>query len=97
MDGKFEETFVDIMNFVERNYRVIAKKESRAIAGLSMGGMGTFDIVRRYPNLFAAAMPICGGANPDNSGILKKTSWWIFHGLKDNIVDPLFPGLWQML
>ena len=28
-----------------------------------MGGMGTFDIVMRYPNLFAAATPICGGAN----------------------------------
>ena len=38
MDGKFEETFMDIMKFVESSYRVKANKQSRAIAGLSMGG-----------------------------------------------------------
>lgn len=52
MDGKFEETFIDIMNFVESNYRTIAKKESRAIAGLSMGGYHTSYISRYYPNTF---------------------------------------------
>jgi enterochelin esterase-like enzyme len=52
MDGKFEETFIDIINFVERNYRVRAKKESRALAGLSMGGYHTSYISRYYPNTF---------------------------------------------
>ena len=33
------------------------------IAGLSMGGMGTFDMLCRYPDLFAAAIPICGGVD----------------------------------
>ena len=32
------------------------------IAGLSMGGYGTFELVSRRPDLFAAAVPICGGA-----------------------------------
>lgn len=52
MDGKFEETFIDIMKFVERNYRVKATKESCAIAGLSMGGYHTCYISRYYPNTF---------------------------------------------
>ncbi|MBN1131599.1 MAG: esterase [Bacteroidales bacterium] len=52
MDGKMEETFMDIIKFVEGNYRVIPKKEGRAIAGLSMGGYHTLHISRYYPNTF---------------------------------------------
>jgi len=52
MDGKFEETFIDVIKFVESNYRVIPKKESRAIAGLSMGGFHSLHISRYYPNTF---------------------------------------------
>lgn len=58
------------------------------VAGLSMGGMGTFEIVRRNPKTFAAAIPICGGASPATAGKLKKVNWWVFHGAKDNVVPP---------
>lgn len=60
------------------------------VGGLSMGGMGTFELVRRNPSLFAAAFPICGGAHPATAPLLLKTNWWIFHGLKDDVVDPEF-------
>ncbi len=60
------------------------------VGGLSMGGMGTYELVGRNPSLFAAAFPICGGANPSIAGKLKKIQWWIFHGAKDKIVDPLY-------
>ncbi len=52
MDGTYEATFPDIKNFVERNYRVKADKEDRAIAGLSMGGYHSLHISRYYPNTF---------------------------------------------
>jgi len=52
MDGKFEETFPDVIRFIESNYRVIPKKEGRAIAGLSMGGYHSLHISRYYPNTF---------------------------------------------
>jgi enterochelin esterase-like enzyme len=52
MDGKFEETFMDVIRFVENNYRVKADKGSRAIAGLSMGGYHALHISRYYPNTF---------------------------------------------
>ncbi|HLN54553.1 MAG TPA: alpha/beta hydrolase-fold protein [Bacteroidales bacterium] len=52
MDGKYEETFMDIVKFIESNYRVINKKEGRAIAGLSMGGYHSLHISRYYPNTF---------------------------------------------
>lgn len=64
MDGKYEETFMDIVRFVESNYRVKTEKAGRAIAGLSMGGYHTLHISRYYPNTFdyiglfsAAIMP----------------------------------------
>lgn len=52
MDGKYEETFGDIVSFVEARYRVIAKKSGRAIAGLSMGGFHSLHISRYYPDMF---------------------------------------------
>ncbi len=52
MDGKFEETFPDVIKFIESNYRVKAEKSGRAIAGLSMGGYHSLHISRYYPNMF---------------------------------------------
>lgn len=52
MDGKYEETFPDILKFVESNYRVKADKADRAVAGLSMGGYHSLHISRNYPNTF---------------------------------------------
>ncbi len=57
------------------------------IGGLSMGGMGTFEMLWRKPGFFAAAFPICGGGNP----ALAKTyadglPIWVFHGDKDPTV-----------
>ncbi len=58
------------------------------LGGLSLGGMGTFDLLARYPGFFAAAFPICG-AGPADKGIkfARKTAIWIFHGEKDPVVD----------
>jgi enterochelin esterase family protein len=52
MDGKFEETFMDVVKFVESNYRVKGDKSGRAVAGLSMGGYHSLHISRYYPNTF---------------------------------------------
>jgi len=52
MDGKMEETFMDIIKFVESSYRVQNNKESRAVAGLSMGGFHSLHISRYYPDTF---------------------------------------------
>ncbi len=55
--------------------------------GLSMGGMGTFELLRRKPKIFAAAFTICGGDNTENAKIYaRKVPLWIFHGGKDSVV-----------
>lgn len=64
------------------------EKDQVYVMGLSMGGMGTFEIVSRNPKLFAAAVPICGGANPAVAKKLRKVEWWVFHGAKDDVVPP---------
>lgn len=61
------------------------------IAGLSMGGMGTFDMLCRFPDFFAAAIPICGGVNIYRlSNIRTKTSIRIYHGDADSVVPVTF-------
>ncbi|MGB5316892.1 MAG: alpha/beta hydrolase-fold protein [Robiginitalea sp.] len=52
MDGTYEATFMDVIRFVEDNYRVRAQKADRAIAGLSMGGFHAMHISRYYPDTF---------------------------------------------
>ena len=75
-------------------HEIIAKypvqKKKIYVGGLSMGGMGTFEIVARNPGLFAAAFPICGGGDPSTAKKLKKTNWWVFHGAKDDVVPPAY-------
>ena len=67
----------------------VNKKQVYA-GGLSMGGMGTFEIAARNPKLFAAAFPICGGGDPATAKKMRKIKWWVFHGAKDDVVPPSF-------
>jgi predicted peptidase len=58
------------------------------ISGLSMGGMGTFESVYRYPDLYAAALPICGGGDVSRyDKRVTKTPFWVFHGAADAVVN----------
>jgi len=64
MEGSMEESFPDIVNFVDKNYRTVKTKSGRAIAGLSMGGFHSLHISKQYPDMFnyvglfsAAIMP----------------------------------------
>lgn len=62
-------------------------KQQVYIGGLSMGGMGTFEMLWRMPNVFAAAFPICGGGDVTKAKkYAKHTAVWVFHGAKDNVV-----------
>lgn len=56
------------------------------VGGLSMGGMGTYELLRRKRNTFAAAFAICGGDHVANIQRYKKVPLWIFHGEKDDVV-----------
>lgn len=58
------------------------------ITGLSMGGMGTYEAVYRYPKTFAAATPICGGGDVVRyDKRVTKIPFRVFHGAVDAVVD----------
>lgn len=60
------------------------------ITGISMGGFGTFDAIERYPHLFAAAVPVCGGGDISKASTIAHIPMWIFHGSEDPTVNPLY-------
>ncbi|MDD6016124.1 MAG: alpha/beta hydrolase-fold protein [Prevotellaceae bacterium] len=50
--ASMEESFMDIVNYVDSYYKTIKKRSGRAVTGLSMGGGHTFGISRLYPETF---------------------------------------------
>ena len=56
------------------------------VTGMSMGGYGTWDIITRYPKKFAAAMPLCGGADEKEARRLVNIPIRTFHGTLDKAV-----------
>ena len=68
-----------------------ADKNRIYLSGLSNGGMGSFELLKHRPNMFASAVIICGGGNPAwAKEFAKSTSVWIAHGSNDQVVNPNF-------
>ncbi|MFI5158079.1 MAG: prolyl oligopeptidase family serine peptidase [Sphingobacteriales bacterium] len=88
-DGKPTQAMSALMAMVDEFLdKPFVNKHQVYIGGLSMGGMGTFEIIGREPNVFAAAFAICGGDNTLNAKkYAKKVPLWIFHGAKDKTVS----------
>ncbi len=58
----------------------------RYVAGVSRGGYGSWHFLKMHPEMFAAAIPICGEGNPSQAPAMKAVSVWAFHGAKDKNV-----------
>ena len=56
------------------------------VVGYSMGGYGTWEAIQRMPNLFAAAVPVCGGGDETQAPRIATVPIWAFHGALDQIV-----------
>lgn len=96
-DPKFANLYVnslvkDIIPYVEKNYRVIASPEARAVSGLSMGGGHTMSVTNEYPGLFGYILPLSMGIRADQPDIdsklqgIKKAGYklyWIGCGNED--------------
>lgn len=76
-----------IDNILDKPY---VNKNQVYAGGLSMGGMGVYELLRRKPKIFAAAFAICGGDNLANVNKYKHVPLWIFQGGKDDVVNPAF-------
>lgn len=76
----------ELLTTLQKEYRIDEKR--LYVTGLSMGGFGTWDLITRTPDLFAAAVPICGGADETVADRVAKLPIWTFHGDKDTVVKP---------
>ncbi len=56
------------------------------VAGISMGGFGTWDAISRWPERFAAAIPVCGGGDLAQAPKIARLPLWAFHGDQDKAV-----------
>ncbi len=77
---------IELVESIANEYSI--DKNRLYITGISMGGYGTWDLVARFPDLFAAAVPICGGADEATAAKIKHIHIWVFHGAKDVTVQP---------
>ena len=62
-----EESFPDIIKYIEANYRVKKDKNSRAVAGLSMGGRQSAALSRKYPTMFGYVGMFSGVVPPEEN------------------------------
>jgi predicted peptidase len=61
-------------------------RERIYLTGQSRGGWGVWDLIAKRPDLFAAAIPICGGGDPESVVAMRSVSIWVFHGADDRQV-----------
>lgn len=83
LETRTEETLIDLINELIASNPI--GRNRIYIVGISMGGIATYDLVCRYPNLFTAAIPICGTVNPERLNRAKDVKFIIFHGGDDEI------------
>lgn len=86
MEGWEPEVLIRFIRNLQTKYQV--DQERIYLTGLSMGGYGTWRLAMKYPNVFAAIVPICGGGDTSDISKLKHMPVWCFHGAKDKVVKP---------
>ena len=56
------------------------------VSGVSLGGYGSWHMIGKYPEMFAAAIPVCGEGDPELAERIVDIPVWAFHGAKDKNV-----------
>lgn len=82
--SKYMRLSIELLHEIESRFPIDPKRIY--VTGLSMGGFGTWDIIARLPNKFAAAAPVCGGGDIETAAVIKNIPIWIFHGSTDKVV-----------
>lgn len=75
-------TFQALHN-LEKEFSIDVKR--RYVMGLSGGGYGSWHFITTHPKMFAAAIPICGGGDPELAKAVTDVAIWAFHGKKDEL------------
>jgi predicted esterase len=82
------EYLADVIGLLKTAIKNLPVDEDRIyITGLSMGGFGTWSALAEAPDLFAAAVPVCGGGDPRTAKAIKDIPIWTHHGVADAVVS----------
>lgn len=83
------ESLILVMEMLEQIHQAYPVDANRLyVTGLSMGGFGTWNLIIRYPDKFAAAAPVCGGGDVTKAHRIAHMPIWNFHGTVDDVVPP---------
>jgi predicted peptidase len=85
-DSESAKLTLELISALQKEFRIDPKR--LYITGLSMGGFGTWDLVTRHPDMWAAAVPVCAGGDEATADKISKLPVWAFHGDKDTVVIP---------
>lgn len=66
--------------------RFKADKKRIYLYGYSAGAIGIFSLLKKYPDYYAAAIPVCGSTSEEEIEMLAKTPLWMFHAADDSVV-----------
>jgi predicted peptidase len=75
---------LEILESVKTRYNIDAARIY--VAGQSDGGYGTWNVITQRPDVFAAAIPLCGGGDPQSAVRIAAMPLWVFHGRQDAVI-----------
>ena len=75
---------LDIVALLQAEYSIDPAR--LYVLGQSDGAFGVWSVITNKPELFAAAVSLCGGGNPSYAGRVAKMPIWLFHGERDGTV-----------
>lgn len=83
------DTLQDLLLLIDQVGRTKRVDPARIyLTGQSMGGYGTWQGLRERPEMFAAAVPVCGGGQVSAASKFSHVPIWVFHGSADQVVSP---------
>src|SRR5687768_721050 len=80
----YAEAALEIVAALSREFAIDARRIY--LTGQSLGGRGTWDIISKRPDMFAAAVPLCGDGSRSRVAAARRLAIWVFHGAQDPLV-----------
>ena len=82
--ASYAQLMIDLLGSLSKEFAI--DPDRIYLTGQSLGGIGTWDVISKRPDRFAAAVPLCGVGDPSLASRLRNMPIWAFHGAKDDTV-----------
>lgn len=82
---------IELVQYLEKEFPVDPQRIY--VTGISSGGYATWAAIERMPYMFAAAVPIAGGGDPNLANLIAHVPIWAFQGGRDDEVPRKFSNV----